>query len=275
MLVSVIIPTFNRLHLLKETLQSVFLQEGADYEVIVVDDGSEDGTWDYLCSLKKTNLKIYRQKNLGPASARNLGVKHCQGSLLSFLDSDDLWKPKKLKLQLDFLLSHSGYQFCQTEEIWMRDGQKIFPKKHHAKPSGDIFIPSLKLCLVSPSSVMMRRDFFESLGGFDESFEVCEDYELWLRASLESPFKTLPEPLVIKRGGHGDQLSLKHWGMDRFRVRALEKILATQKLSPSQRLALLQELQFKLSVLAKGFAKRYPQKTNPYEEKKQCLTLAS
>ncbi|MCB1215582.1 MAG: glycosyltransferase family 2 protein [Deltaproteobacteria bacterium] len=267
MQVSVVIPTYNRLDFLKEALASVYLQTGLSYEVIVVDDGSQDGTWEYLQELNYQGLKIFRQDCRGPAAARNLGVSQSRGTWISFLDSDDLWKPNKLKVQLDFLEKNPKYQFCQTEEIWLRCGQRIFPKKHHAKPSGEIFIPSLKLCLVSPSAVMIKKDFFESLGGFDESFEVCEDYELWLRASLRSPFKTLMQALVIKRGGHSDQLSLKHWGMDRFRVREMEKILQTQNLDLNQREALLKEMDLKLSILAQGFAKRYPKANNPYQEK--------
>ncbi len=265
--VSVIIPTYNRLAFLKEAINSVIRQTLPAKEIIVVDDGSTDGTLDWLKSENNPSLKYFSQAQKGPAAARNLGVSQASSNYIALLDSDDEWLEEKLKYQVEFLSTHPEYQFCQTEEIWYRDQLRIHPKKYHQKPSGDVFVPCLKLCLISPSAVMLRRDFFEELGGFDESFPVCEDYELWLRAALISPFVTLPNPLTIKRGGHIDQLSKKHWGMDRFRVMAMEKILWNYSLKADQQRALLAELFFKLEVLAKGFSKRFSDQTNPYQEK--------
>jgi GT2 family glycosyltransferase len=156
---------------------------------------------------------------------------------------------------------------CQTEEIWIRNGLRVNPMKKHRKHSGYIFERCLERCIISPSAVLMEREFFEKLGGFDPEFPVCEDYDLWLRASLESPVETLSAPLVVKRGGHQDQLSKKYQAMDRFRVKAMEKILAAAILTDPQREALLKELKKKLGVLAGGFMKRYPEQFNPYARK--------
>lgn len=267
--VSVVIPTFNRLEMLREAVESVLDQTLPPRQLIVVDDGSTDGTWDWLSSQK--GLVPLKQENKGPAAARNFGAKLAETEYLAFLDSDDLWLPQKLEFQIEFMEQSPEHGFCQTEEIWLRDGVRVNPMKKHAKPSGQVFEACLERCLISPSAVMFRREFFEALGGFDESFEVCEDYELWLRASLASPFQTLEEALIVKRGGHADQLSQANWGMDRFRVRALEKLLAAGGLDAAQSAALTAELKAKLKILSEGHAKRYPNEDNPYRERLQCL----
>lgn len=265
--VAVIIPTYNRLDFLKKALSSVLDQTFPAREIIVVDDGSSDGTLEWLQQQELSNLKILPQKNRGPAHARNQGVKVSSSRYLAFLDSDDYWFKKKLQTQFEFMIQHPSIKLCQTEEIWMRDGKRVNPMLKHAKPSGWIFENCLPLCLISPSAVMIEREFFEGLEGFDESFEVCEDYELWLRAALRSEIVTLSEALVVKQGGHEDQLSKKHWGMDRFRVTALEKLMNSEVLNDEQRNLVLSELAKKLKILSQGFTKRFPNEKNLYQEK--------
>ncbi len=271
--VSVIIPTFNRLEFLKKSVAAVMGQISQPRELIVVDDGSTDATWAWLQSLAIPNLRIFRLENGGPARARNWGVSHAASKYLAFLDSDDYWLPEKLKVQFQFLEEHPEFKICQTQEIWLRNGVRVNSKLKHRKPSGSIFVACLKLCLISPSAVMMERELFESLGGFDPAFAVCEDYDLWLRASLKTPVWTLEKALTVKCGGHPDQLSKKHWGMDRFRVLALEKILAAGGLTRDQRLAALAVLRLKLAILSKGFLRRHPGKQDPYEGKLRWLQI--
>lgn len=273
--VSVIIPTHNRLEFLRKALDSVLSQTPSPREVIVVDDGSTDGTFKWLSSLAEPRLRAIRQENQGPAAARNRGLELASGKYVAFLDSDDAWLPGKLEAQVRFLESHSEYKICQTEEIWIRHGVRVNPMKKHAKPSGWVFEACLKLCLISPSAVMIDREFLLWLGGFDAEFPVCEDYELWLRAALRTPVRTLPDRLVVKQGGHPDQLSRAHWGMDRFRARALEKLLGSEALSESQRRAATAELRQKLKILSSGFAKRRPEQPDPYKEKLRCLEASS
>ncbi|MFC1477568.1 glycosyltransferase family 2 protein, partial [candidate division KSB1 bacterium] len=222
--VSVIIPTFNRISLLKKAVSSVLKQTFTDYEIIIIDDGSTDGTSDCYTGAKPP-VRYFHQSNLGVSAARNRGIQLALGRYIALLDSDDEWLPAKLDVQVSFLNEHPDISICQTEEIWVRNGQRVNPAEKHKKPSGDIFGKSLEMCSVSPSAVMMRREFFDIIGPFDEHLPVCEDYDLWLRAAWRMPVPLIDEHLTIKYGGHEDQLSRKLWGMDRFRVYALRKLL--------------------------------------------------
>jgi hypothetical protein len=255
-LVSVIIPTFNRRALVREAVASVCAQRGVELDIIVVDDGSTDGTRDALAQEFGSRIRIIATENRGVAAARNLGVRHSRGELLAFLDSDDLWLPGKLAAQLAVFTQQPETQICQTDEIWIRNGVRVNACKHHRKPSGDIFEPSLHLCSVSPSAVMLRRTLFERAGGFDETLPVCEDYDLWLRIARDTPAPLIDRPLVVKRGGHADQLSRRFWGMDRFRVAALARLLDEGGLSPAQQVAAANVLAQKCAVLANGAARR-------------------
>jgi GT2 family glycosyltransferase len=252
--VSVIIPTYNRWPMVGEAVHSVLAQSYSAFELIVVDDGSSDGTVEKLAGFD-VRLRIFRQANRGVSAARNFAVKQARGRYLAFLDSDDLWQPRKLAIQTQFMDCNPTVEICQTEEIWIRHGIRVNPKYKHRKPSGEIFLPSLELCLVSPSAVMMTRDLFEKIGGFDESLPVCEDYDLWLRIGLDHPVPLIAEPLVIKRGGHADQLSRSLWGMDRYRVLTLQKLLRAG-ISGSRCGAVLAVLARKVAVLAAGARKR-------------------
>jgi len=252
--VSVIIPTFNRWPMLGEAVNSVLAQSFDDFELIVVDDGSSDDTAAELAKYG-SRLQVVRTERRGVSAARNIGVGRAMGRYIAFLDSDDLWRPEKLARQTKFMAHHPEIQICQTEEIWIRNGVRVNPKAVHRKPSGDVFRASLELCLVSPSAVMMTRQLFRDLGGFDETFPVCEDYDLWLRIAVGRPVALLPEALVVKRGGHAGQLSRSLWGMDRYRVMALQKLLRGE-LEGARRSAALDVLRRKIGVLTNGARKR-------------------
>ena len=253
-LVSVVIPTYNRWPMVGEAVDSVLHQTRCSLELIVVDDGSTDETVACLAG-RDPRLRVIRQPNRGVAAARNAGAKHARGKYLAFLDSDDYWLPKKLERQAAFMQENPGVVICQTEEIWIRRGIRVNPKVKHRKPSGDIFRRSLDLCVVSPSAVMMTNEFFHRIGGFDESFPVCEDYELWLRVALAEQVPLIELPLVVKRGGHADQLSRSMWGMDRFRIAAIRKLLY-QGLDQEKRRWAVEALRQKVSIVVEGARKR-------------------
>jgi glycosyltransferase involved in cell wall biosynthesis len=252
--VSVIIPVYNRAAQAREAIASVLAQTVSEFEILLIDDGSTDGT----NALKGSDQRIryYYQENKGASSARNLGIRAATGTHIAFLDSDDLWLPKKLEKEIRFFKEHPDFSIVQTEEIWIRNGVRVNPGKKHQKRAGWIFRECLPLCLISPSTVMIRREVFEAAGLFDETFPVCEDYDLWLRITPRFQVGLIPEALTVKRGGHPDQLSRVYRGMDRFRIRAIEKALRSEFLTEKDDMAAFEELERKCSIVAGGCLKR-------------------
>lgn len=261
--VSAIIPTHNRPAFLREALASVCAQTYRNVEIVVVDDGSAPAA---RAATRRAIDEFTRGQELlvrglfgphrGVSAARNRGVRAGRGALLAFLDSDDVWLPDKLARQIALFDVEPRTQICQTEEIWLRRGVRVNPRAVHRKPDGDVFFASLARCVVSPSAVMLRRALFERVGGFDESLPACEDYDLWLRIAMNEPVPLIDVPLVLKRGGHADQLSRRYWGMDRFRVVTLCKLLDSGRLGGRRRRAALDMLHAKCRILAQGAQKR-------------------
>ncbi len=253
--ITVVIPVYNRRRRVGACLDSVLDQDLAAAEIIVVDDGSSDGTAGALGPYRDRIRLIRLENNLGVAAARNRGSAAARSNWIAFLDSDDLWRSDKLARQWDFLLRHPYYQALQCGEIWIRDGRRINPRNHHAKPQGWIWSPSLARCLVTPSAILMRKSLLEHLGGFDETLPACEDYDLWLRLAREHIVGLEPAPAVTKTGGHPDQLSRRYPAMDRFRVQALSKALEKET-EPRYRAELAAMLRYKLAILIQGAEKR-------------------
>jgi glycosyltransferase involved in cell wall biosynthesis len=259
-MISVIIPTYNRASFLGEAIQSVlnqdyFVRNGpSSFELLVIDDGSTDNTKEIVRSFAN-KIRYYFQEHKGVSAARNLGFDLARGDYIAFLDSDDLWKKEKISIQMSFMKAFPKAKVCYTEEIWKRQGVFVNPKKKHRKYSGWIFDRVLPLCLISLSSALFKREVFEDVGKFDEELLACEDYDFGLRLALNYAVYFLPKSLIIKRGGHSDQLSRKYWGMDRFRVKALEKVLDLD-LTPYQEMLVRQEIEKKCQILATGFRKR-------------------
>lgn len=260
-MISVIIPTFNRAAYLKEAIQSILDQDcfcdrnkEPPFEIIVVDDGSTDSTGEVVRSFAGDIRYVY-QENRGVSAARNVGLQHANGEFIAYLDSDDLWKKEKVAVQMSLIKTVPRAMMCYTEEIWIRNGIFVNPKKRHRKYSGWIFDKVLPLCLISLSSALFRREVFASVGTFDEDLPVCEDYDFGIRLAHRYPVYFLTRPLVVKRGGHKDQLSRKYWGMDRFRIKALEKALSMD-LTPVERDLVRAEIVKKSRVLMNGFLKR-------------------
>ena len=262
--VSIIIPTYNREKFISECVQSVLAQTLPAREIIIVDDGSTDATYNILrdlgfnsLSTKKTVLRYFFQQNRGVSSARNLGIKEARSEYIALLDSDDLWLKSKLDRQVSaFQNDTQSSRLCHTDEIWIRNGVRVNQHKKHKKHGGNVFQSCLKLCCISPSSAMMHRSVFEDFGFFDEDLPACEDYDFWLRYSAKEDVNFIDEPLIIKKGGHSDQLSGAHWGMDRFRIYSIEKILEEHDLKLVYKIEAIREIILKLEILINGSQKR-------------------
>lgn len=253
--VTVVIPTFNRQQLLKRALNSVLSQTQPANEIIVVDDGSNDDTYAMLKTDYPT-IKYLKQEHQGVSCARNLGIRAANSEWIALLDSDDAWHPDKLKQQLQALALQPSFRVCHTEEIWYRHGVRVNPKFKHRKHGGYIFQHCLPLCVISPSSVIIHQEVFAKVGLFDEKLPACEDYDLWLRITAYMPVLFIKEALTFKHGGHSDQLSMKIWGLDRFRIRALINIIENGHLNTEDYKAALCVLIKKIKIYLCGARKR-------------------
>ena len=254
--ITVILPTWNRAKWLKKSVESVLSQTFQDFELIVVDDASTDSTDEILESYSGKIRTIFLPENLGVSAARNNAIMQSDSKWIAFLDSDDFWHIEKLEKQIKQTNIFPEYKIHFTDEIWIRNGIRVNPKNKHLKKEGWIFKPSLALCLMAPSTVMLRRVLLERHGMFDEDLPVCEDYDLWLRLTAYNPVALLNEKLMTRQGGHSDQLSKKLWGIDRFRVQSLQKILSQENLRPEDRTAAIRMLRKKCEILIKGFRNR-------------------
>lgn len=255
LLISVIIPTYNRAHILLRAVNSVLCQTHSHLELIIVDDGSEDCTLKVVSALQDPRIRLVHQSHQGVAAARNAGILQAKGEYIALLDSDDAWERNKLEMQVSFTLQ-GGWSITQTEEIWIRHQQRVNPGLRHIKPSGWIFAPSLNMCLVSPSCVLMHCRCWDEVGLFDSRLLACEDYDLWLRCALRYPVGLVPRHLVTRYAGHADQLSGKIIGMDLYRIMSLSTLLSRSDLTPEQRHMTRMHLQDKGKRYIHGCLKR-------------------
>ena len=251
-MVSAIITTYNRRAFLAEALQSALRQDFRDKEIIVVDDGSTDGSREVV---KGLHVRYEWKENGGVSSARNLGIALAKGEYLAFLDADDLWKKDKLSVQMA-AMEAEGHRLSYTDELWLKNGRPFNQKKRHRKYSGFIYARCLPLCIISPSSVVIERELLKEAGPFDESLPVCEDYDMWLRICSRHPVLFIPRPLIVKRGGHADQLSRSFEAMDKYRIRSLVKMLESGELKGDLRQRTRDELRRKCAIIAQGARKR-------------------
>ena len=254
MRISVVIPTYNRAHTLQRALQSVSAQGSAVDEVILVDDGSTDDSA-AMVARQFPHVSVIHQPNGGVSAARNKGIEAAQHEWIALLDSDDSWLPDKIQAVRDAAAEHPEYILYHSDEIWVRRGVRVNPRQKHRKSGGWIFAQCLPLCAISPSAAVIKKSALQGLGLFDESLPACEDYDLWLRLCHRFPVHYIDRPLITKYGGHADQLSRQYPAMDRFRVRALHRLLDTTTLQADDFAAARSTLLVKLEILIKGARK--------------------
>ncbi|SFV70699.1 Putative N-acetylgalactosaminyl-diphosphoundecaprenol glucuronosyltransferase [hydrothermal vent metagenome] len=252
--ITVVIPTYNRYEFLKRAVASVIAQTHSVDEIIVVDDGSSDATAEIIKDFPSITY-IY-QKNRGVSAARNRGIERAKNEWIAFLDSDDAWHPTKIAEQVQLHQDNNDILMSYTDERWIRNGKEVKVPKKYAKVSGEIFQACLSHCIIAPSATLLHNSLFQKYGIFDEELEVCEDYDLWLRIALYERVGLVEKKLITKYAGHPEQLSFKHWGMDRFRTQALEKLLLQVQNAPEKEELVRQELLKKYLLLLKG-ARKY------------------
>jgi glycosyltransferase involved in cell wall biosynthesis len=238
-------------------MSSVLSQTWRDFELFVIDDGSTDGT-ENLPVLKSPDPRLHylrSPKNRGVSHARNLGISRSSAPWIAFLDSDDEWLPRKLEKQMAYTTAHPALAIHQTKEYWIRNGLRVNLPKTHEKMAGDLFAASLKRCMITPSSVIIKRELLERTGGFNESFTACEDYDLWLRITCCHEIGLVDEYLLRRFGGHEDQLSATVPVLDRFRIQSILDLLGGDCLTLEQRSRAKQRLVELATIVAKGYRK--------------------
>ncbi|UOG47858.1 glycosyltransferase family 2 protein [Leptospira noguchii] len=254
--ISVVIPTYNRENKILNSISSVLKQTLPPKEIIVVDDGSTDATVSKIQETFSDKVQILLLEHKGVSHARNRGVENATGDWIAFLDSDDEWLFEKLEKQWKHIEEHPETEILQSQEIWIRNGTKVNPPTRLSKKDGDIFEQSLEFCSVTPSSVLLKKELYQNQGGMDEKLLACEDYDLWLRITSQTTVVLLDEFLLVRYGGHKDQLSFQYPAMDRFRIYSILKLLSSHLLNQTQRRLAEQNLFIKWEVLRQGRIKR-------------------
>lgn len=194
-LISVIIPTYNRLELLRETVQSVRNQTFHDFELIVVNDGSSDGTAQWLESQEW--LRHVNQKNSGIATSRNRGAAMAKGQWLAFLDHDDIWAPDKLEIQADFVRQNPGVGLVAARHV--RLGTRHSTSRRREWIKGDLLVKAYSESFIHTSSVMIRRDVFDKIGGFPTHYRFADEFDVWLKIAAAYPIAYADDTLVFIR----------------------------------------------------------------------------
>lgn len=260
--ISVIIPTYNREIKVMRAIRTVLAQTKSPLEIIVVDDGSTDFTVskikeEFAEECARALISILPLEHKGVSRARNRGVERARGEWIAFLDSDDEWLPEKLERQWEVICKDSNIRILQSQEIWIRNGKRVNPPSYLAKKNGEIFDQSLEFCNVTPSSVILKKELYQEAGGMDEELPACEDYDLWLRITSRYPVSLLEEFLLVRYGGHEDQLSFRYPVMDRFRIYSILKLLSSHLPNEKQRILAQKILFIKWNVLRQGKVKRH------------------
>lgn len=199
--VSVVIPAYNAMNYLPETLENALSQTYDDFEVIVVNDGSSDETEQWVSQIKDSRVKLISQKNQGLAGARNTGIAHAKGEYIAFLDADDLWEPTKLEKQLRVLEENPEVGLVYTWVAYIDDKGESTGRVFKHQIEGDVWQKLTEHNIVESGSVaMVRRDCFENCGVFDRNLgSYVEDWDMWLRLATRYHFKVVQEPLVYYR----------------------------------------------------------------------------
>jgi len=256
-IVSIVMPTFDRMEFLPATVESVLLQTMPDWELIIADDGSAPQTLAYLENLTRDHrVRLLRLRRSGnPSVARNAGIAVARAALLAFLDSDDLWTSNKLERQIDVLGVNPQCGWCYTA-FEMIDAQGAVLPSERNRPwtphSGRIFSQTLRtVASIRPSSVLARASLVREAGAFDEAIDCSEDYDLWMRLALRSPVCVVDEPLICVRR-HSSNPKRRAGGPHLARDYSLRKLAG--QLAGRERKLVVEERSRNALGLARAFA---------------------
>lgn len=248
--VSVIIPVYNRTSSVRDAIESVLIQSVKPSEILVIDDGSSFDMALYLKSYMQHIHLIKLNENKGVSFARNTGIRAASGEYIAFLDSDDLFLPKKLEYQINYMVENDLY-ISHTDEFWYRKDRWVNQGKSNKRYGGYIFDKILDKCRISPSSLIVHKSVFDEAGYFNENLRVCEDYEISLRFALKYKIGYLEKKLIIKRAVEKNSLSagIKH--IEYIRYEILEKLYRENAniLDKNTKIILINELERKKNII--------------------------
>lgn len=253
--VTVVIPVYNRTWLLKTAIESVLCQKYPLLQIIVVDDGSESSTFDALRPYMSLITYIRIDKNSGVSHARNVGIHNAKYEYIAFLDSDDIWLPNKLMLQISYM-KENNLMISHTDEYWYKNNRFVNQKRKHKKYGGYILKDILDICRISPSSAVVHNSVFDKIGLFDENQSVCEDYDMWLRIANKYYVGYLEVKTIIKVAHDEPQLSLNTLHLEYYRLLSLTKFICRNKISYYNKICAIDELKRKFRIVEKGLNKK-------------------
>ena len=198
--VTVVIPAYNAMTYLPETVSSVLAQSFTDFEVLIINDGSADHINAWTSALSDPRVRLISQENQGLPGARNTGIREAQGNYIAFLDADDLWATTKLEKQVQYLQTNAALGVVYTWTVLVDESGQPTGRIFASQAEGNVWQQLLETDVISNgSSAMVRRDCFETVGDFDRALTSAEDLDMWLRLAVHYPFAVVKEPLTLYR----------------------------------------------------------------------------
>ena len=235
-LVTIIIPAYNAEKTIQGTIESVLNQTITDFELIVINDGSQDSTLDIVSSIQDPRIKVFSYQNAGPNPSRNRGLTQAAGEYVSFLDADDLWTPDKLEAQTKALQANSEASVAYSWTNWMDEAGQFLRRGSYINVTGDVYAKLLLIDFIeSGSNPLILRQALTEVGSFDESLLAAQDWDMWLRLAARCHFVCVPSPQILYR------VSANSWSSNIFRVeeaslRVIERAFAQQEAASIQHL---------------------------------------
>jgi glycosyltransferase involved in cell wall biosynthesis len=225
-LISVIIPVYNGEGTIQETIKSVLNQTLSTLELLVINDGSQDSTFEIVSSIKDPRLTIFSYPNTGLAATRNRGISLASGDYISFIDADDLWTPDKLEAQFNALQENPQAAVAYSWTDWIDESSELLGRGVYNTQQGEVFAKLLLNDFVANgSNPLIRRQALTEVGGFDESLSAAEDWDMWLRLAARYEFVAVPSAQILYRVS-ANSMSFDVWGMEVSSLKVIEKALA-------------------------------------------------